>query len=230
MSSRVIAIAGSKGSPGCSFLAVALARYLAASQLATLLFDADAEGGGLAALLDIRLADAIGGLPDSESAMQVDRDLGFAEIGQAGAEAFSGFDWMAAARARHQAVIVDLGHSAGPLQRQLSAAADWLLWVVVPDRSGLQRADAMLGAAQLGAASAGLIFNRVRRGCLEGAEEALASRHHLPVLGRFGEDRNVARRLTRGLPVHRVWSVRRPLRQLAKSIHADAGSAVTARR
>jgi hypothetical protein len=113
------------------------------------------------------------------------------------------------------------------LQRQLSAAADWLLWVVVPDRSGLQRADATLASRQLGAASTGLVFNRIRRGCLEGAEVALAGRHGLPVLGRFAEDRHISQRLTRGLPVHRVWSLRRPLRALAKSIHVDARLAVS---
>ncbi|MEA2657255.1 MAG: hypothetical protein QOI23_2620, partial [Chloroflexota bacterium] len=105
---------------------------------------------------------------------------------------------------------------------------DWLLWVVVPDRSGLQRADAAMASGLLGAASAGLIFNRIRRGCLEGAESALAGRHHLPVLGRFAEDRQVADRLTRGLPVHRIWSLRRPLRELARSIHPDAAQAIPA--
>jgi MinD-like ATPase involved in chromosome partitioning or flagellar assembly len=226
--SRVIAIAGAKGSPGCSFLAVALARRLAEGQVSTLVLDADAEGGGVAALLDIGPADASKANSVDGPATEVDRNLWFAEIAPAGTEAFNGLQWLSDARARHQAVIVDLGHSAGSLQRQLSAAADWLLWVVVPDRSGLQRADAALASGALGAASAGLIFNRVRRGCLEGAEAALAGRHQLPVLGRFAEDRQVADRLTRGLPVHRVWSLRRPLRELAKSIQPDAGGAVLA--
>ncbi len=227
MKSRVVAVAGSKGSPGCSFLASALARHLAETQISTLLLDADAEGGGLAALLDIGSASAVNGNPADEPAMHVDQNLWFAEIGQAGAEGFNGLEWMGAARADHQAVIVDLGHSTGPLQRQLSAAADWLLWMVVPDRSGLQRADTTLASRQLTAASAGVIFNRVRRGCLEGAEEALAGRHHLPVLGRFAEDRHISQRLTVGLPVHRVWSLRRSLRTLANSLHPDAHSAVS---
>ena len=140
---------------------------------------------------------------------------------------FNGLDWIREARGRHHAIILDFGHSAGPLQRQLSAAADSLLWVVVPDRSGLQRADAKLSSGRLEAASSGLIFNRVRRGCLEGAEEALAGRHQLPVLARLVEDRHIADRLIHGLPVHRVWSLRRPLGELAKAIHADAGTAVS---
>ena len=222
MTSRVVAIAGAKGSPGCSFLAVALARHLAESRISTLLLDADAEGGGLAALLDIGPAAAVNGNPVDQPEMQVDRHLWFAEVGSS--DAVNGLEWIGAARSRYQAVIVDLGHSAGSLQRQLSAAADQLLWVVVPDRSGLQRADAKLASGALGAASAGLIFNRVRRGCLEGAEEALSGRHQLPLLGRFGEDRHISQRMTRGLPVHRVRSLRRALRDLATSIHPNPGA------
>jgi CO dehydrogenase nickel-insertion accessory protein CooC1 len=227
MKSRVIAITGPKGSPGCSFLAVALARHLAERQVSTLVLDADGEGGGLAALLDLGSAGAIIGNPADEPPIQVDQSLWFTEIGQGAADAFDGLRWIGAARAEHEAVIVDLGHSVGQLQRQLSAAADWLLWVVVPDRSGLQRADAALASGQLGAASTGLVFNRIRSGCLEGAEVALSGRHELPVLGRFAEDRRVSQRLTRGLPVHRVWSLRRPLGALAKSIHPDAPLAVS---
>ena len=223
--SRVVGIAGAKGSPGCSFIAVALARLLAESRLATLLLDADEEGGGLAALLDLGPAGVID--DGSVDAMQVDRGLWFAEIGHVKQESFNGLDWIGAARVRYQAIILDFGHSAGALQRQLAASADWLLWVVVPDRSGLQRADAALSAGRLDAASAGLIFNRVRRGCLEGADEALAGRHQLPVLGRLTEDRHIADRLIHGLAVHRVWSLRRPLRELAKTIHPDAGSAAS---
>ena len=221
--SRVIAIAGATGSPGCSFLAVALARRLAESQVSTLVLDADAEGGGVAALLDLGPADASRANSVDEAAIEVDQNLWFAEIAHAGDEALNGLQWLGDARGRREAVIVDLGHSTGSLQRQLSAASDWLLWVVVPDRSGLQRADVALASGVLGAASAGLVFNRVRRGCLEGAESTLAGRHHLPVLGRFPEDRQVAERLTRGQPVHHIWSLRRPLRELAKVTHQDVG-------
>jgi CO dehydrogenase nickel-insertion accessory protein CooC1 len=223
--SRVIAIAGAKGSPGCSFLAVALARRLAESQITTLVLDADAEGGGVAALLDLGSADSDSADSVDQTAMQVDHNLWFAESGLA-SPAFNGLDWLSHARARHQVVIIDLGHSAGSMQRQLSAGSDWLVWVVVPDRSGLKRADTALASGVLGGANVGLIFNRVRRGCLEGAEEALANRYQLRVLGRFAEDRQVAERMTHGLPLHRVGSVRRPLNALAKAIHTEPESAV----
>jgi CO dehydrogenase nickel-insertion accessory protein CooC1 len=223
---RVIAIAGAKGSPGCSFLAVALACHMAERQASTLLVDADAEGAGLAALLDLGSTNSMNA-PFEEPPMQVGQNLWFAELGQVGLDAFNGLEWMGAARTEYHAVIVDLGHSAGPLQRQVSAVADWLLWVVVPDRSGLQRADARLASGGLGAASVGLIFNRIRRGCLDGAEDALAGRHDLPVLGRFAEDRQISHRLTRGLPVHRVWSLRRSLHALAKSLHPDLSTAAS---
>jgi Flp pilus assembly CpaE family ATPase len=222
--SRVIAIAGAKGSPGCSFLAVALARRLADGQTSTLLVDADAEGGGTAAALDLgpaANADSVDAPP-----MQVDQNLWFAEIGQGRGEAFNCFQWLTDARTRHEAVIVDLGHSSRAMQRQLSAAADWLLWVVVPDRSGLQRADAALSSSELSAASVGLAFNRIGRGCLAGAEEALAGRHHLPVLARFADDRRVAERMALGLAVHRSRRVRGPLSDLARSVQLGAGKVV----
>ncbi len=226
MNSRVIAIAGAKGSPGCSFLAFALASHMAERQASTLLVDADAEGAGLAALLDLGSASSMN-VPLERPEMQISENLWFAELGQVGLETLNGLEWMGAARADRHAVIVDLGHSTGPLQRQLSAAADWLLWVVVPDRSGLLRADAKLASGGLGAASAGLVLNRCRRGCLEGAEDALSGRHDLPVLGRFAEDRQISQRLMLGLPVHRVWRLRRSLHALAKSLHPDLGKAVS---
>lgn|SRR5487761_242897 len=226
--SRVIAIAGAKGSPGCSFLAVALARRLAESHVSTLLLDADAEGGGVAAVLDLGSGDVNKTGSADPPPMEVEADLWFAELGDASGEAFDSFRRLADARARHQAVIVDLGHSTEAMQRQLSAAADWLLWVVVPDRSGLQRADAAMATGVLGAANAGLVFNRVGRGCLEGAEDALCSRHQLRVLARFTADRQVADRMAGGRAVHRLWSLRRPLRELARSIQLEAGEAVPA--
>jgi MinD-like ATPase involved in chromosome partitioning or flagellar assembly len=226
--SRVIAIASAKGSPGCSFLAVALARCLAASNIPTLLLDGDAEGGGLAALLDLGLVMPAGGLDGNAidvPAVPVDTRLWFAELGQSNDPHVNGLELAGAARARHQAVVVDLGHSAGPLQRQLSAASDWLLWVVVPDRSGLERADNALASRVLGAASVGLVFNRIRRGCLDRAEEVLSSRHRMPVMARINEDRRIADRLSEGRTVHRAWGLRRTVRALARSVHPDAGSA-----
>jgi Flp pilus assembly CpaE family ATPase len=229
--SRVIAIAGAKGSPGCSFLAVSLARCLAASNIPTLLLDGDAEGGGLASLLDlgpVMPAVALDGNAIDAPAAQIEPRLWFAELDVPGAGPVNGLELASVARARHRAVVVDLGHSFGPLQRQLSAASDWLLWVVVPDRSGLVRADRALASGVLGAASAGLVFNRMRRGCLERADEALSSRHRMPVMARINEDRRIADRLSQGRPVHKEWRLRRPLRELARSVHPDAGSAVPA--
>lgn len=230
MRSRIIAIAGAKGSPGCSFLAEALARCLAASNIPTLLLDGDAEGGGLATLLDLGpvVHAALDGNAIDAPATQIEPRLWFAELGPAEAGAFNGLELASAARARHQAVVVDLGHSFGPLQRQLSAASDWLLWVVVPDRSGLERADRALASGVLGAASMGLVFNRMRRGCLERADQALSSRHRMPVMARINEDRRIADRLSQGRPVNREWRLRRALRELARSVHPDAGSAAPA--
>jgi MinD superfamily P-loop ATPase len=229
--SRVVAIAGAKGSPGCSFLAVALARCLGASNISTLLLDGDGEGGGLAALLEIgsvtpaRTSD---GTAADAPKVQIDKHLWFAELGHDKTGLFNGLELAGAARAQHQAVVVDLGHSAGSLQRELSAASDWLLWVVVPDRSGLERADRALASGVLGAASAGLVFNRIRRGCLDRADEVLSSRHGMPVMARINEDRRIADRLSQGHPVHRVRGLQRPLRELARSVHPDAGSAAPA--
>lgn len=225
MPSRIIAIVGPKGSPGCSFLASALARCLAESQLSTLLVDADAEGGGLAALLDLGPPDVIAGDPVAEPAIQIDKHLWFMELGQVATDALNGLEWTTKARQRYDAVIVDIGHSAGAMQQQLTAASDWLIWVVVPDRSGLHRADVALESQMLGAASTGLVFNRMRRGCLDGAEAALSGRHQIAVMGRIKEDPRIADRLTSGLPVHRLRGLRRTLRDLARSVHPDASYA-----
>jgi MinD-like ATPase involved in chromosome partitioning or flagellar assembly len=229
--SRVIAIAGAKGSPGCSFLAAGLARYLAASNIPTLLLDGDAEGGGLAALLDLGPTMPAGELDGNlldVPAVRIEARLWFKELGNPNSSQPNGLELAGSARAQHQAVVVDLGHSSGPLQRQLSAASDWLLWVVVPDRSGLERADNALASHVLGAASVGLVFNRIRSGCLDRADEVLSSRHRLPVMARINEDRRIADRLVQGRPVHREWGLRRILRDLAQSIHPDAGSVAPA--
>jgi MinD-like ATPase involved in chromosome partitioning or flagellar assembly len=228
---RLIAIAGAKGSPGCSFLAVTLARCFAASNISTLLLDGDAEGGGLEALLDLGSPPPAGAAGDpalDAGTVQIEPRLRFAEIGPDDAGRLNGLEVAGAVRARYQAVVLDLGHSAGGLQRQLSAASDWLLWVVVPDRSGLSRADRALGSGLLGAASSGLVFNRIRRGSLDRADEVLSSRHRMPVMARINEDRRIADRLSQGRPVHRDWSLRRTFRELARSVHPDAGSAAPA--
>jgi MinD-like ATPase involved in chromosome partitioning or flagellar assembly len=230
LTSTVIAIAGAKGSPGCSFLAVAIARCLAANDIRTLLLDGDAEGGGVASLLDADLAmpaRAAEGRAGDERQVGAGEHLWFAEVGQVADGPANGIQLVDAARSRHQSVVVDLGHSTGALQRQLSAAADWLLWVVVPDRSGLERADTALESGVLGAAKAGLVFNRIGPRSLSRAEEVLSSRHQLGVMARINEDRRLSERLSQGLPIHRERSVRRTLRELVRSIDPGSWTAVS---
>ncbi len=228
MRSRLIAIASAKGSPGCSFLAVTLARCFAAGNISTLLIDGDAEGGGLEALLDLaplKPCGATGERAIEACPAQVDTRLWFSEIESSEARPLNGLEVAAAARARYQAVVLDLGHSAGAMQRQLSAASDWLLWVVVPDRSGLSRAHRALESGVLGAARSGLVFNRIRHGC-DRAEEALSRHHRMPVMARIKEDRRIADRMSRGRSVHREWGLRRTFRGLARSVHPDAAPTV----
>lgn len=231
MTSRVISIAGAKGSPGCSLLAIALSRCLAASGVPTLLVDADEEGGGLAALLDVGLVAQDGaehrGATDLYGT-QIEALLWFAELGRGESSDWNGLELAAAARARYPGVVVDLGHSPGSLQRQLSASSDWLLWVVVPDRSGLERADKALASNPLKAASAGLVFNRIGPRCLDGADEVLSSRHGMAVMARIKDDRRLAERLIGVQPKRRTWGGRRTLRDLALSVHPDVGSAAPA--
>lgn len=225
MTNRIIAIAGAKGSPGCSFLAVALARCLSAANVSTLLLDADAEGGGLAALLDSDSAMPsveVGAEALDVDAVQIEKQLWFAVLSQDENGSLSGFDLASAARTKHQAVVVDLGHSAGSVQKQLSAASDWLLWVVVPDRSGLERADRALESGVLGAGNVGLVINRVRPASLARADEVLSSRHRVPVVARIKENQRIADRLSQGHPVHREWGLRRTLHDLAVSVYPDA--------
>ena len=231
MTSRIIAIAGAKGSPGCSFLAVALARCLAAGNISTLLLDADAEGGGLAAMLDHVPATQAGALEGNGLAArvaQIDRCLWLAEVGQTGTEPCNGLELTSTARSHHHAVVIDLGHSAGPQQRQMSAASDWLLWVVMPDRSGLDRADRALASSVLDAASTGLVFNRIKRGCLDRADEVLSSRHGIRVMARINDDQRLAERVSRGRPARRRWGIKSTLHELARSVHPDVPSGVPA--
>ena len=199
--SRVIAVAGARGSPGCSFVAVGLGRCLARQGLSTLLLDADQDEPGLGAYLDLPAA---GPVPVRAGPLLW---LAGAEPGEDGRQLVAGL------RAAHQAVIADLGHHASRLQRQLAEAADWLLWVVSPDPLGLERADRALAAGHLGAASAGLVFNRIRAGCLGGADSLLSGRHRVPVLARIKEDARAA------AP---ACAFRRPFQQLSRCLHPDA--------
>jgi cellulose biosynthesis protein BcsQ len=199
-------------------VAVALARCLSAAKISTLLLDADAERGGVASWLDPYTP------VTGESASQIETHLWFVDLVHGEDGALNGLEIAGAARAKHQAVVIDLGHSHGAVQRQLSAASDWLLWVVVPDRSGLERADRVLESGVLAAASVGLVINRIRPGSLERADEVLSSRHRLPVIARIKDDRSMADRLSHGLRIDRRWGIRRTLHQLARSVHPDAGA------
>ncbi|MEA2629145.1 MAG: hypothetical protein QOJ10_1605 [Chloroflexota bacterium] len=163
-----------------------------------------------------------------ERQVGIEERLWFAEVGQAVDGSIKEFDFIEAARSRYQTVVVDLGHSTGAFQRQLSAASDWLLWVVVPDRSGLERADKAIEFSVLGGASVGLVFNRIGPGRLSRAEEVLSSRHQLPVVTRINEDRRLSDRLSQGLPIHREGSLRQPLRELIRAIHPESWTAVSA--
>ena len=232
----MIALTGPKGTPGCSFIAAELAHSLAKQGLATLIVDADAEHGGLAALLDVRpnqwsdrLAGSagLGGLDSSalrDSTLQVQEGLWFAALGESEAGPFDGREIAEAARVVHDAVIVDLGHRPGPLQQQLAAVSDWLLWVVVPDRLGLERADRAVGARVLAAASCGFVFNRIHRGCLDGADVALSSSHGIPVMARIKEEARVAGCIAEGRSALERRSMRDSIRSLARSVHPDAAA------
>lgn len=234
MKSRMIAVAGAKGSPGCSFISAGLARCLAEQGIATLLVDADAEHGSLGALLDVstyvgsnRLTGSarLGALDPNalrESTVQIGKCMWFAGLGESETGPFDGQELADAARGSHDAVVVDLGHRSGPLQQQLAGLSDWLLWVVVPDRCGLDRADRAVGAGVLNAASAGLIFNRIRRGCLPGAEEALSNTHGLAIMARIREEPRVLEHLADGKYAFQERAIRGPLQALARSVHPDA--------
>jgi hypothetical protein len=210
---------------------VALARCLAANKIPTLLLDGDAEGGGLATMLDVgpmMPARKLDANAIDQPEVRVEEHLWFAELAQTLDGPTNGIELAGAARTRHRAAVVDLGHSARPMQQQLSAAADWLLWVVVPDRLGLERADKALESGLLSAASVGLVFNRMGRGSLDRAEEVLASRHRLPIMARIKENRRIGDRLSHCLPVHRERGLRRSVGELARSVHPDVGSSAFA--
>jgi MinD-like ATPase involved in chromosome partitioning or flagellar assembly len=202
----VVAVAGAKGSPGCSFLAVALADCLAGQGLRTLLVDADAEERGLLEYF-VRARRA---------------GLEWQELPDEGNSDPDGMEFLRQARQGRAAVIVDLGHQLGRLQAELATASDWLVWVVVPDRPGLARADRALARAPLGGTSPGLVFNRLGPGCLRGADRALMDRHGLPVLARFPNLPAAARSVLDGRPAARVRGLHGPLGELARTVHPDA--------
>lgn len=230
----MVAVAGAKGSPGCTFVAVNLALRLAEDGLETLIADADAEDRGAAAMLEappgpepglLARAVRLGGLDAAlvrRSAVPVGPRLRLLEVAAGEPPALDGRELAAVAREERAAVVIDLGHLHGPLQRQLAAAADWLLWVVRADRQGLERADRLLGAGCLGGASPGLVLNRLSGGSLRGAEAVLTERHPMPVMARLPE------RPSAGAQAHRARPFRAAFRDLARTVHPDAQAEGTA--
>jgi MinD-like ATPase involved in chromosome partitioning or flagellar assembly len=203
---RIVALASAKGSPGCSFVAVGLARCLADAGLRTLLVDADAEERGLAGLLGLE--------PGAGGEQQAGERLSLLEL-PLDAAAPGARSLAASLRGAADAVVADLGHHPGELQAELAVGSDWLLWVVSPDAGGVERAARALASGRLLAASTGLVLNRVRGrpdlAPLEGAR--------LPVLARLPRDERAARG---SRPPHRTRSFGRPLRELARSLHPRA--------
>jgi len=233
--SGAIALAAAKGSPGVTFLAAALAARLAEGAVDVLAVDADAEDAALA--LELGLPDSDGGAAFARSATLgvLTADLLRRVATPAGPRLWllecqqapdlgGGGLLAAAAAAGFGAVVADLGHLPGRLQRELAAGSDWLAWVVLPDRLGLDRADRLLAAPPLAAASAGLVFNRVGEQTLKGAEKLLSERHRLPILARVPEDRRAARRA--GSQLARPF--RGPVGELARALAPAAAPAVAA--
>ena len=212
MRSCVVAVAGSKGSPGVSFVTAALALQLASAGLDTLVLDADAEDCGMGAIL---------GVPGSGSKRSDPLEIA-GRLRLLEADGGDGRELVAFARSRFQAVVADLGHQPAPLQKQLALAADWLLWVVSPDRQGLARADRLLGELPLVAGSGGLIFNRWRRGSPAGCQRSLADRHRLPLMGVLSDRPSLGRHPLLERQPHRDRVLCRPLRELARTLHPQA--------
>jgi cellulose biosynthesis protein BcsQ len=227
---RVIAVASAKGSPGCSFVSLGLAGRLAEAGLETLLIDADGESGSLAASLDLARPDAevyLGGPgPVSEAAVAaavLAAAPGLHCLDLSGdAIDVDGRQLVDIARQRYPAVVADLGHNPGRLQRELVACADWLLWVVAPDRSGFERADRVLGGTELPRVSAGIVLNRLGVDRLADAGLVLAERHRLPLLARLPESPGGARAAARRCQgPQRVREFRRQFAELARCLHPD---------
>lgn len=227
---RLVVVASAKGSPGCSFVALGLAGRLAEAHLRTLLVDADAEGGSLAGSLDLLggVASApLGGLgPVTEAALAgatVAAAAGLDCLDLNGSDqALDGRQLAEIARLRYPAIVADIGHAPGRLQRELVAAADWLIWVVAPDRSGFERADRALAGEALPRMNAGIVLNRLGPDRLPDAGAVLAERHRLPLLARLPECSRAARVAARRFagPQH-AREFRRQFAELARCVHPD---------
>lgn len=229
---RVIGVASAKGSPGVTFVTAGLACRLAGLGLGVLAIDADAEDRTLAATLDVdpgavgqtlARSAALGAITAEglqASAAAVAPRLSLLEAPNV--EALDGLTLMSAAReAGFQAVLVDLGHFQGRLQRQLAAACDWLLWVVLPDRLGVERADQVIARGDLKAGSPGLVINRLDSQAVKEADRALSERHQLPVMARIRDDRRAALASSVRRPPHGQRSFRRSFDALARALHPD---------
>jgi MinD superfamily P-loop ATPase len=230
----VIAVASAKGSPGVSFVAAGLACRFAALGLPVLAVDADAEDPALAVFFDLRepggeaaqsaasdlpvlTPEALRGMTQAAA-----RNLHLLELASRSAAPLDGRTIVGTAReAEFAAVVIDLGHQHGALQKQLGAAADWLLWVVEPDRVGLDRADRALSAPAVRGASAGLVLNRLGAHTLKGADRELCRRHEMPVMATIREDRRAASRCTAAQPWHRQRRFRAGFDDLAHALHPD---------
>jgi Mrp family chromosome partitioning ATPase len=226
---RLVVVASAKGSPGCSFVALGLAGRLAEAHLKTLLVDADAEDGSLACSLDLVGGDPapLGGLgPVTEAALAgatLTAAAGLDYLDLSGADhALDGRQLGEVARLRYPAIVADIGHAPSRLQRELVAAADWLIWVVAPDRSGFERADRALASEALPRVSAGIVLNRLGPDRLPDAGAVLAERHRLPLLARLPECSRAARVASRRFagPQH-AREFRRQFAELARCVHPD---------
>lgn len=222
MRSRVIAVAGVKGSTGATFVAVGLASRLAAERIPTLLLDADGEESGVASHLDLRACSLAGAPPTGGGiAAAAERRDGFGCLDIRGFEG-SGRQLLAAAQESAAAIVVDLGHDFGAQQRELAAGADWLLWVVAPDRIGVERADRAIGSARLVASSAAIVLNRAGHGFRD-AGIVLGERHGLPLATVIRERPRAAREsLRRRLAPDRLRVFAASFAELARCVHPDA--------
>ena len=227
---RLVVVASAKGSPGCSFVALGLAGRLAEARLETLLVDADAEDGSLGASLDLvrggGAAPLVGLGPVTEAAVAsatVASGPGLSCLDLSGPDrAVDGRQLAEVARGRYSAIVADIGHSPSRLQRELVAAADWLIWVVAPDRSGFERADRALSGDSLPRVSAGIVLNRLGPDRLADAGVVLAERHRLPLLVGMSENPRAVRDASRRCATpDRAREFRRQFAELARCVHPD---------
>jgi MinD-like ATPase involved in chromosome partitioning or flagellar assembly len=229
----VVAVAGAKGSPGCTFVAVGLARCLADRGVQTLLVDADGEEAGIAPALalpctetpDLERAAALGWAPEvlRDAAVDAGTKLRALDLTSGGDSlpGTDGRDFVAATRQDQGLVVLDLGHAWGRFQRQLAAAADWVVWVLMADRQGVERADRRLSSLAL-TGGRGLVVNRSARWGLAGADRALVERHAIPLLARIPEHAAAARRVSeRGAAAHRQRAFRPGFERIARTVHPD---------